>query len=155
MANKYTAHPVPPKDKLEDLYFSHFMTQLEIGEYYGVTQKMVFEWFKKYGIKSRKAYKRNQNGSNNTQWKGKNATYAALHYRVSAHRGKPSKCDNCGTTKAKRFEWANISGDYDDVNDYIRLCASCHRTMDCKSMKRDKPQRNKRHDWDKKIKSQR
>ena len=63
-------------------------------------------------------------------WKGDAANYSALHLRVQTERGRPSLCEECGTTSAKRFEWANISGRYEDVADYRRLCCSCHHRMD-------------------------
>lgn len=49
-----------------------------------------------------------------------------------AVRGTPSECEDCGTTEAKRFEWANLTGNYQDVNDYRRLCTSCHNILDKK-----------------------
>lgn len=59
---------------------------------------------------------------------GNNYVYA--HLRVAKIRETPSKCEHCRTTKAKKFEWANLTGNYEDVNDYVRLCTSCHRKMD-------------------------
>jgi hypothetical protein len=132
MPNKYTARPVPPKEELEKLYFDSFMTQEEIGKQYGTTQKVVYTWFKKLGIKSRIPYKRNQFGENNSSWAGNNATYAALHYRVEAKRGKPHFCEACGTMDSKRYEWANLTGKYEDIMDYSRMCVSCHRKYDKK-----------------------
>ena len=130
MANQYTLYPVPEKDLLENLYYGKIMTQTEIANHLGVSQKMVFSWFKKLNIKSRIATKRNQSGEKNHMWKGNDAGYAALHYRINNLRGKPSKCEYCKTTKAKRYEWANVNGNYNDPNDYVRLCASCHRKAD-------------------------
>ena len=49
--------PVPPKEDLENLYYGDFRSQKEIGEVYGVSQKVVFSWFRKLGIKSRIPYK--------------------------------------------------------------------------------------------------
>lgn len=77
----------------------------------------------------RRAVKRDQLGSANSSWKGADAGYKALHLRVAARRGKPSRCERCGTTRG-RFEWANLTGKYDDVNDYERMCVSCHRKYD-------------------------
>lgn len=74
--------------------------------------------------------KRNQWGKNNSSWKGNNADYKALHYRVNNIRGKPSKCEICNTTSAKRYEWANMSGDYANPYDYKRMCKSCHSKND-------------------------
>lgn len=66
----------------------------------------------------------------NDTWKGDAAKYAALHLRVQRVRGKPSKCEVCGTTTAKRFEWANMTGNYADPMDYKRMCCSCHHKHD-------------------------
>ena len=77
----------------------------------------------------RTAAKRDQRGAKNDLWKGDQAGYQALHLRVASQRGKPSLCAACGKTEG-RFEWANLTGRYTDINDYIRLCVACHRRMD-------------------------
>jgi len=64
------------------------------------------------------------------RWKGDTASYSAFHKRLYKARGRPSLCEDCGSTTAKRFEWANMSGNYHDLNDYKRLCTSCHRYHD-------------------------
>ncbi|HEC65687.1 MAG TPA: hypothetical protein ENI23_10350 [bacterium] len=70
-------------------------------------------------------------GKNNCLWKGSEVGYYALHEWIRRQLGKPRKCSKCGTKKAKRYEWANISGEYKrDVDDYIRLCKSCHHKYD-------------------------
>jgi hypothetical protein len=130
MANKYTALKIPPKDVLEKLYHQEFMSQTEIGREYNTTQKVVHSWFKKLNIKSRVPYKRNQKGENNASWKGDKATYAALHYRVEKSRGKPLFCEACGIIGSSRYEWANLTGNYNDIMDYARMCVSCHRKYD-------------------------
>jgi len=135
MANKYTALKIPPKEELELLYHNKNMTQEEVGSHYNTTQKVVGNWFKKLGIKSRIPIKRNQLKENNSSWKGDNATYAALHYRVESSRGKPHYCSVCGTMDAKRYEWANLTGVYQDINDYARMCVPCHRKYDSKRRK--------------------
>jgi hypothetical protein len=135
MANKYTAKPIPPKDILEKMYNDEFLSQSEIGEKFQTTQKVVYSWFKKLGIQSRVPYKRFQNGEKNNSWKGNDATYAAFHYRVESARGKPHYCSACGTMDAKRYEWANLTGKYDDLMDYARMCVSCHRKYDIKRRK--------------------
>ncbi len=56
--------------------------------------------------------------------------YRQFHYQVEKRRGKPSKCEECGTLDAKKYEWANITGDYENTDDYKRLCTSCHRLLD-------------------------
>ena len=97
MANKYTALPTPPKKELEYLYHKKKMSQVEVGKNYRTTQKVVFSWFVKLGIKSRVPKKRNQIRENNSSWKGDKATYAAFHYRVESLRGKPMQCSVCGS----------------------------------------------------------
>lgn len=83
----------------------------------------------RYLPERRKAAKRDQSGPKNHSWKGDEAGYQALHLRVESTRGKPKKCAFCQRTSG-RFEWANMTGDYADVWDYIRLCVSCHRAYD-------------------------
>lgn len=57
--------------------------------------------------------------------------YRVLHEWVTRHKGRPSRCEDCGITTAKWYDWANISGEYKkDVNDFKRLCRSCHRIFD-------------------------
>ena len=70
-------------------------------------------------------------GKSNPQWKGNKAGIVAIHSYIKNHYGKPNKCEDCGTTKAKKFEWANISGEYHrDIKDFKRLCTKCHRAFD-------------------------
>ncbi len=64
-------------------------------------------------------------------WRGENASKAAKHRWVSLKKGKPNKCEICLTTKERKYEWANIDHKYRRVlNDYIRMCTSCHRKYD-------------------------
>lgn len=105
-------------------------TQDEIAVLLGTSQKVVWNMMRRHGIQRRVAAKRFQTGPMNHAWKGDDAKYAALHLRVATVRGTPSLCEHCGTTTAKRFEWASLSKRYNDVNDYVRLCQSCHHKMD-------------------------
>lgn len=58
-------------------------------------------------------------------------TYGTLHAHIRREFGTPSICENCKTTESKKFEWANISGDYKlDRSDWARLCCKCHRRYD-------------------------
>lgn len=62
---------------------------------------------------------------------GNEVTYSAFHYRVVKARGKPSECEWCGLNNPIRtYEWANLEGRYEDLNDYVRLCVPCHRKFD-------------------------
>ncbi len=70
-------------------------------------------------------------GEENNKWKGDKVGYHALHNWVARQLGKPSKCEHCSDTTAKRYEWANISREYKrDISDWVRLCSSCHHTFD-------------------------
>ena len=63
-------------------------------------------------------------------------SYTAVHKRLRRDRGIPSLCEHCGTTTAKKFEWAfagegHERGTYSaDLTEYIRLCTSCHLRFD-------------------------
>lgn len=107
------------------------MTQVEVAFELHTTQKVIYNAFRRAGFKCRVAAKRNQYGRNNTSWKGKDAGYSSLHERLYRDRGKPCHCEVCGTSDPdKRYEWANVTGDYTDPNGYKRMCASCHRQFD-------------------------
>lgn len=67
----------------------------------------------------------------NPNWKGNDVSYSGLHYWIARKLGKPKKCEKCGTTEAKVYDWANISKEYKrDLLDWIRLCRSCHHRFD-------------------------
>lgn len=63
-------------------------------------------------------------------------SYSAVHKRLRKDRGTPSRCEHCGTTAAKKFEWAftgpgHTRGAWSaDLSQYIRLCTSCHIRFD-------------------------
>lgn len=107
------------------------MSQVEVAGEIGVTQKVIWRLMIYHGIKTRPRIKRNQWRDKNANWKAGSAKYAALHLRVQSLRGKPHKCEVCGTDDtAKRYEWANMTGRYDDPSDYKRMCVSCHHKND-------------------------
>jgi hypothetical protein len=109
------------------------MTQCEVAEELETTQKVIWGLFKRNGYKCRRAIKRDQKGEKNSYWKGSDAGYAAFHRRMEAQKGRPKKCEVCGTDdKNKTYDWANLSGRYDDPNDYKRMCRSCHWKYDGK-----------------------
>jgi len=70
-------------------------------------------------------------GELNGSWKGDFASYSAMHQWIWRQKGKPSKCEKCGTTRKRKYEWANKYHTYKrEMNDYVRLCTSCHRKHD-------------------------
>lgn len=135
MANMYTASIPPAKELLESLYHEKYMTQEEVGKHLGVSGKQIQIWFKKLGIKARKAAKRFQSGQMNSQWKNKNACYSACHNRVYAARGKARHCSICGRADGNsKYHWANLTGNYEDINDFAPMCVSCHHKHDNKHL---------------------
>jgi hypothetical protein len=131
---RWKKHPwVPPmpKEELERLYWGEFQTQQEIADAKGISLKRVQTAMLKFGIKPRRAVKRDQRGPANSSWKGSAAGYQAKHLRVQTLKGKPRACEVCGTTDPeKTYDWANLTGDYDSPRDYQRMCRSCHRRYD-------------------------
>ena len=72
-------------------------------------------------------------GEKNYLWKGEKVSYVGLHQWVTRWKGKPCKCELCRTNELKKrgYDWANIDGEYKrDLDDYIRLCKSCHKKYD-------------------------
>ena len=56
------------------------------------------------------------------------AEYKYVHHRVNYVRGKAASC--VWGCVADRYEWANLTDDYDNLNDYAQMCRSCHRRYD-------------------------
>ncbi len=64
-------------------------------------------------------------------FKGSVTEYKRLHEWVSYHFGRPQMCEDCGTTEAKRYDWAAIDNRYTKLReDWKRLCRSCHQKFD-------------------------
>ena len=76
-------------------------------------------------------YRSVTSGENHHAWKGEDVGYHAIHNWIARKLGKPSQCEECHTKESKRFEWANISGEYKrDTNDWKRLSIECHHKFD-------------------------
>ncbi len=66
-------------------------------------------------------------------YKGELAGVAARHLRIVKKYGKPNKCEICGTTENRRYEWSNKDHKYsDNIKDWQRLCMPCHHKFDTK-----------------------
>ena len=120
--------------KLISTMYESGMTQTEIAAALGTTQKIIWRHMKNHGIKARVAKKRDQTGPRNLMWKGEYASYSAFHLRVYMAKGKASDygCSVCGKTNkdGTSYDWANLTGRYDDIEDYAPMCRSCHRKYD-------------------------
>lgn len=75
---------------------------------------------------------RGKTGANTRHYlyKGEKAEYATVHQWVYRHKEDPKKCEHCGASD-KKLQWANKSHEYKrDLDDWLRLCISCHRKHD-------------------------
>ena len=128
---KPKVYPSELVERVRALYAEN-RTQHEIAAELGTTQRVVFNVMRRHGIVARIAAKRDQRGENNASWKGDAAGKQAFHRRLYALHGKPTCCLVCGTVSAKAYDYANISGRYEDLDDYVPLCRSCHWRYDDK-----------------------
>lgn len=92
------------------------------------------EFSKKHKLNISRAKRGKTINESNPNWKGDKAGYDAIHRWVYHHLGKPKECVYCGSEEW--IEWASISHQAKrDLNDYIPLCAKCHRDYDNWSQK--------------------
>ena len=77
-------------------------------------------------------------------------TYSGAHDRVRRLRGPADRCIfGC---IARRYEWANLTGDYPNVNDYAQMCGTCHNRYD-QARKSMEPGFTTVHGWPLEIRS--
>ena len=132
MVNQYTMRERPTKERLTELYNSG-LTQSELGEMFGCRGGTISKWFKAMGIQARVPKNTNQDGEDNASWKGDDAGVPALHKRLKKLKGSAYKCDECGRDDdAGTYDWANLTGNYIDMDDYMMMCRSCHSKYDKK-----------------------
>ena len=82
-----------------------------------------------------------KSGEKAYQWKGKNASYIAKHAWLYRKFGQPETCEHCGKTglKGKFIHWANKDHKYRRrLEDWMRLCHSCHYKYDMENNLRKK-----------------
>ena len=125
------------KEQIYEDYITRGMLQRDIAAKYDTTQQYVSRALRNFGIQARPRNSwalHDQTGENNSQWKGPSALYSTLHSRLRRHYGKANHCDLCGAADSNNcYDWANISGDFDNQSDYIQACRSCHRKLDIES----------------------
>jgi hypothetical protein len=82
----------------------------------------------------KKAIEKNRErcGEKSHRWKGDLVGYHGVHKWIYKILGRPNFCEHCLSTDiSKRYEWANKDHSYKrNVNDYMRLCQSCHVKYD-------------------------
>lgn len=73
-------------------------------------------------------------GSANPKWAGDDVQYGGLHQRLYHERGNAADylCTHEDQSCYGRMQWANISHEYRDVQDFMPLCQSHHRRYDQK-----------------------
>lgn len=72
-----------------------------------------------------------KSGESHHNWKGTEASYTSKHDRVRHQRGSADRCERCGRTDpAGKYEWASLTGNYDDIWDYQQMCKVCHEAYD-------------------------
>lgn len=115
--------------RMKELYLSG-MTQREVALELGCSPMTVSTLLRQLEVPIR-PLAGGPRGKDSPNYKGSEAGYRALHLRVERARGKPRLCEKCGTTEAVRYEWAlRPGGSYENIDDYDRLCPSCHHTQD-------------------------
>jgi hypothetical protein len=123
--------PLEVVEKIRDLYYGREMNLAEVGAEIGMSAATVCNMMERNGMPRRRRIKRDQRGPANSTWRGDSAGYTALHSRIHRQRGQPSRCEKCGTEDpSMRYEWANLTGRYEDIDDYARMCLPCHRRYD-------------------------
>lgn len=70
MVNQYTYNPPFTAKELYDAYVVQGMSQREVGEKFGTTQKVVWHAMHKLSIPTRRAVARNQVAEANNNWRG-------------------------------------------------------------------------------------
>jgi hypothetical protein len=72
-------------------------------------------------------------GNKNNNWKGDDASPQMMHIWIKKMYGFTRCCENCKTTTAKQYDWANKDHQYKRHRRYwMRLCHSCHCKYDVK-----------------------
>jgi hypothetical protein len=122
-----------PMDEVRALYDSG-LSLSAVGKRFSVSATAISKHMRLHGMPLRRPGAIGHRwGKDHPMWKGDNAHYTSLHERLTNRFGKPQKCEECGTTDpARTYEWANLTGNYRDMNDYKRMCRSCHKQFDWK-----------------------
>lgn len=100
---------------------------------YKVSEENKIKSSERWKGKDNPIYKIDQRGELNFAWKGEGVSKRGVHKWIELQKGKPMKCEICGTIKADRYDWANIDHKYTRILEhYIRMCRKCHLRYDTK-----------------------
>lgn len=95
----------------------------------GIKRTFTVEHRKKLSDIKKKAL---SNPKNHPYYKGKKASYRAIHMYIIRKLGRASKCSKC-TKETGRIHWSNIDHKYSrDLKDWVQLCSGCHGKNDRK-----------------------
>lgn len=138
--NPNPSKPCPNINKLKDLYINKKFGSHKISKEFGVAQTLILKWLRDANVQIRTLTEASKitlngfkNGPSHPNWVGDKVSYSSLHAWVRQHKGTPQKCEHCGTTKLRKYEWASIDHKYlRDLDNWVRLCTKCHRQMDKK-----------------------
>lgn len=132
-----------PIEEVRSLY-SDGWSMRRIAEKFGVNADTIMRRMHENGIPSRVAGKPGHHWDDtHHQWKGNRAGYVAVHTRLNRRFGKPKMCSACGTEDPRKvYDWANQTGNYDDINDYKRMCRKCHGMYDAARKKANNDERD-------------
>jgi len=114
-------------------------SQYEIAASVGVSQTTVSRDLKRLGVVVHRR-QGDPRGSRHHAWRGDEVGYASFHRRVADARGRPTVCEECGSS-TRRIDWANLTGRYADPYDYRALCRPCHMRFDGVHERRRRPLR--------------
>lgn len=96
----------------------------DLAKKMGRTKQFVCRQAKKLGLTNKKSYRPYAE-------KPDSNPYNKYHSRVRSLRGSPHKCEICGEDNPrKQYDWANMTGEYENPDDYKRMCKVCHRRYD-------------------------
>ncbi len=136
-----TEHDEAVQEKLKIISFSHkstkgdyFLCKCDCGKEKVIRKDHINKDIKSCGCSRKQPH----------PWqRHENPKYGAIHTRLYRERKKTKECVYCGSEK--RLEWASIYHTADkNLDNYIPLCASCHRKYDMTPETKRKIMRNLR-----------
>lgn len=108
-----------------------FLPKTELAKKYHLPFDIFNYALKRWKLRSPHRGNAGKRGAESARWKGNNVCYYQFHLRVKRLYGTPKQCNVCFTTDlSKTYDWANLTGHYGDINDFKRMCRSCHTRYD-------------------------